>query len=590
MFSATPTSGINPLAVAFTDLTTGDVTSWAWDFGDGGRATLQSPSPHLHDRRHVHGFPDRNRCRRLEPVDPGGPDYGLGAASDCRVQCRQPTSGTNPLAVAFTDLTTGNVASWAWDFGDGGSSTLQNPSHTYTTVGTYTVSLTATGAGGSNLSTQVDLISAFGAASGCRVQRDADLGHEPAGRRVHPDLTNGSVASWSWDFGDGGSSALQNPSHTYTVVGTYTVALTATGAGGSNLSTQVDLITVSEPPPAAAFSATPTSGINPLAVAFTDLTTGNVASWAWDFGDGGSSALQNPSHTYTVVGTYTVALTATGAGGSNLSTQVDLITVSEPPPAAAFSATPTSGINPLAVAFTDLTTGNVASWAWDFGDGGSSTLQNPSHTYTVVGTYTVSLTATGAGGSHVATQVDLITVSEAAPVAAILATPTSGAAPLAVSFTDLSTGNVSSWSWDFGDGGSSSLQNPAHTYTTAGTYTVSLSVSGSGGADVAVELGVDPGRRRDAGGRVLRHADQRDESVDRRLHGSLDRGREQLGLGLRGRHELDLAAPDSHLHDRRHVHRFAPGAGRLGLQRGDRHRHDHRHPRRASSTAASRAS
>src|SRR6185436_5085917 len=166
-----------------------------------------------------------------------------------------------------------------------------------------------------------------------------------------------------WTFGDGGTSTAQNPSHTYNAAGTFTVALTATGPGGSNTLTKTSYVTVSEPPPVASFSGSPTSGTQPLAVNFTDSST-NATSWAWTFGDGGTSTAQNPSHTYVAAGSYTVALTATGPGGSNTNTKTNYITVNEPPPVADFSGSPTAGIKPLLVSFTDQTTNPVTSWAW----------------------------------------------------------------------------------------------------------------------------------------------------------------------------------------------------------------------------------
>ncbi len=174
------------------------------------------------------------------------------------------------------------------------------------------------------------------------------------------------------------------------------------------------LLTIGNNPPVAAFSGTPTSGYAPLAVTFTDASTNNPTSWAWTFGDGGTSTLKNPSHTYTAAGTYTVSLTATNAYGSDIETKTGYITVTNPPtnpPVAAFSGTPTSGTAPLTVVFTDASTYNPTSWSWTFGDGGTSTAQNPSHTYTAAGTYTVVLTATNAYGSDSETKTGYITVT-----------------------------------------------------------------------------------------------------------------------------------------------------------------------------------
>ncbi len=174
-----------------------------------------------------------------------------------------------------------------------------------------------------------------------------------------------------------------------------------------------------ETTPVADFSGSPTSGEAPLTVSFTDLSTNNPASWSWDFGDGGTSSAQNPSHEYTAAGTYTVTLTASNCAGSDIESKVDYITVTEPvcnetTPVADFSGSPTSGDAPLTVSFTDLSTNNPTSWSWDFGDGGTSTAQNPSYEYTAAGTYSVTLTASNCAGSDIVTKTDYITVTEPA--------------------------------------------------------------------------------------------------------------------------------------------------------------------------------
>ncbi|MHC4586729.1 MAG: PKD domain-containing protein [Planctomycetota bacterium] len=160
------------------------------------------------------------------------------------------------------------------------------------------------------------------------------------------------------------------------------------------------------------FNASPTSGCADLdVVTFTNKSTGTITSWFWDFGDGGTSTEQNPSHTYTVAGTYTVSLTAFSGTCSESVTKTAYITVSDVP-IADFSGLPTSGSAPLTVDFTDLSGGNPTSWSWDFGDGGTSTEQNPSHTYNGAGTYTVSLTASSTCGSGMSEKIDYIDVTE----------------------------------------------------------------------------------------------------------------------------------------------------------------------------------
>ena len=181
-------------------------------------------------------------------------------------------------------------------------------------------------------------------------------------------------------------------------------------------------------------------------------------------------------------------------------------TIATTAPEANFSASPTSGPASLTVKFTDTSAGNITSWLWNFGDGSTSPAQNPVKVYAKSGTYTVSLTVNGPGGENTATKTDYISVTSSAlaPVANFSASPTSGPAPLEVIFTNSST-NATSYSWDFnGDGTTdTTAQNPAHTYTTAGTYTVSLTARGSDGTDTKTNsdyIAVSSGGRSGGGG------------------------------------------------------------------------------------------
>jgi len=250
------------------------------------------------------------------------------------------------------------------------------------------------------------------------------------------DASTGTITDYSWDFGDSILSPAQNPSHVYNAAGTYTVTLTVTGPGGSHSETKVDHITVSAPAPVADFTADVTRGDKPLTVNFTDLSFqygGSITSRTWIFEDkekvgGGGGCLyrrpprivpttytsieQNPTHVYKFDGTFKVTLTVTGTGGSDTEEKIGYITVtSSQVPAAEFTADVTAGDAPLTVSFTDASTGSITDWSWDFGDTATSTEQNPSHTYNAAGTYTVSLTATGALGSDTETKAGYITVS-----------------------------------------------------------------------------------------------------------------------------------------------------------------------------------
>lgn len=182
------------------------------------------------------------------------------------------------------------------------------------------------------------------------------------------------------------------------LAGLYDVHLLAENVNGTVQAYGHHQINVRTPgAPVAAFTMTPSTGYTPLTVTFTDASTGSINTWAWEFGDGATASTRNATHTYTVPGTYLVNLTVTGFGGTD--TVQRTLVVTSPVPAAIFTATPTTGTVPLAVTFTDLSTGNITGWNWDFGDGTNATTRNATHTYTAVGTYVANLTVTGPLGT-----------------------------------------------------------------------------------------------------------------------------------------------------------------------------------------------
>jgi PKD repeat protein len=391
-----------------------------------------------------------------------------------------PTSGIAPLTVTFTDASTNTPTSWSWNFGDGQTSTVQSPSHVFSAAGSYTVSLVATNAAGSNTVTKTNYIVVTQPAPVASFTGNPLTGNAPLTVQFTDTSTN-TPTSWSWNFGDGQTSTAKSPSHVYTTAGSYTVSLTATNAGGSNTVTKANNVVVSPPVPVASFTGTPLNGTAPLTVQFTDTSTNTPTSWSWNFGDTQTSTVQSPSHVYTTAGSYTVSLTATNAGGSNTVSRANYIVVVPPVPAASFTGTPLNGTVPLTVQFTDISTNTPTSWLWNFGDGQTSTVQNPSHVYTTAGSYTVSLTTTNAGGSNTATKPDYVIARLPAPVGSFTGTPLNGTVPLTVQFTDISTNTPTSWLWNFGDGQTSTVQNPSHVYTTAGSYTVSLTATNGDG-------------------------------------------------------------------------------------------------------------
>ena len=269
--------------------------------------------------------------------------------------------------------------------------------------------------------------------------------------------------------------------------------------------------------PVANATATPQSGTAPLQVSFSSSGSndpdGSIASYSWNFGDGTSSTSANPTKTYNSAGNYTAVLTVTDNQGATGTDNV-AITVNAPSnqaPVANAAATPQSGTAPLQVSFSSSGSndpdGSISSYSWNFGDGTSSTSANPTHTYNAAGNYTAVLTVTdnqgATGTANVAITVN--TPSNQSPVASAAANPQSGEAPLLVSFSSAGSndpdGSIASYSWNFGDGNSSTEANPTHTYNAAGNYTATLTVTDNLGAtgNANVNISVSPA----GGGQVL---------------------------------------------------------------------------------------
>lgn len=222
-------------------------------------------------------------------------------------------------------------------------------------------------------------------------------------------LSNGSIVQWGTDtYGDKVAGYRLHTGLIATSIDTYDYGDTCFA------------ITVPPPPPPAAsytwffppwdHDPMPSTGEAPLTVQFADTSTGPPTYWLWDFGDGWSSKVQNPTHTFTRAGTYNVTLEVTNYRGS--SQVAHTITVTPPKhPIAGFSATPTSGPAPLTVEFSDESSSDITeAWLWEFGDGFTSRAQNPAHTYIVPGTYSVILTAFNQYGSGTETKTNYITV------------------------------------------------------------------------------------------------------------------------------------------------------------------------------------
>ena len=361
--------------------------------------------------------------------------------------------------VDFTNTTVDNPLSVLWDFGDGNTSTQENPQHTYAADGTYTVCLTGTDNCGTDSTCQAVTVS-------CPVAESAFTTSE---NELTVDFTDESLnnpTSWLWDFGDGNTSTQQSPQHSYAATGNYAVCLTVVNDCGVDSSCQA--VQVSCPGPEVQF----TTVINNLTVDYTNSTVDNLTSLLWDYGDGNTTFNQQaPQHTFPVDGTYVTCLTGTNQCGTDSSCQN--ITVACPVAESVFS----TSYNELTVDFTDESVDNPTSWLWDFGDGNTSTQQSPQHSYAQTGNYAVCLTVVNDCGADSSCQA--VQVSCPGPEVQF----TTVANNLTVDFTNATVDNLTSTLWDFGDGNTSTQENPQHTFPVDGTYTVCLTGTNQCGTD-----------------------------------------------------------------------------------------------------------
>ena len=402
----------------------------------------------------------------------------------------------------FHDLSipnTGILTSWDWNFGDGSAHALvADPTHLYTAPGTYVVTLTVMNS--NNCSKEISKsIMVLPSPLASFLYSSANCAGGPVQFTNQSTTPYSYIAKWFWEFGDGSSTLVSLPPpqfvyHTYASPGTYAVRLTVKTADSCS-SFVIHTVTVT-PKPMANFDYA-TTRCEKATVQFTDISqpngTTSIVSWEWNFGDpasglNNSSIAQNPQHIFNTSGTDTVRLVVTNV--NNCRDTIRKLIDIKPAPAARFNFT--NACLGTLTHFTDISvanSGTISSWAWNFGDGGTSTLQNPTHLYTFAGTYPVILHVTNSAGCQKDT-------TESVPV---LVAPTAmfnhtgHCQGSGTSFTDISTtpsGTINQWSWSFGDGGSSILQNPTHVFTNFGTFNVRLVVTNANGCNDSIVLPV----------------------------------------------------------------------------------------------------
>lgn len=456
-------------ATAFNDISTGFPTQWLWDFGD---ATTSTTGPAV---THVYAAPGNYLASLI-----------VSGGNNCTDQMFHIVTVVNTVQAAmnvndsvcvngpltFQDASTTNnatITGWQWDFGDASAlDTNQNTAHTYTTVGTYTATLSVWASSGCvSVTTQTITVNplpvaAFTATTACENQQT-----------IFTDNTPGAVAQWSWDFGDATTSTQQNPQHQYATAGSYNVELIVTTPEGCS-DTLTNPVTV---------HAQPIAGFGTNIVCWGDTTKftnqsfspdGNIISYAWDFSDGGTSNMPSPDYSFVVYDdSFYVSLIVQTQYGC-LDTVVQLVQT-YPVPLVQFAPDASSGCEDFLVNFTEnslINNATIVNWLWDFGDGNFTYTQNPNHTYTDSGSYYPNLQVTTSDGCVFSDTMQFPIVVYPKPIADFTYSPQPVTITYpTVEFADQSTG-AQFWQWDFGDFASSVQQSPTHTYPDTGLYPV----------------------------------------------------------------------------------------------------------------------
>ncbi|MBI4647087.1 MAG: PKD domain-containing protein [Bacteroidia bacterium] len=464
-------------AVNFYDYSWGDIVSRLWEFGDGTTSSSAYP---------VHAYSAiGNYNVTLTVTNSCGNSNSIikivtvsNTISPYADFYMYPETACPGDAISFYDYSWGNIVSRLWDFGDDYTSTSQSPIHIYTSTGIYNVTLTVSNyCGVSNSITQtVTITNSLSPTADFYFYPETVCPNEP----ISFENYSYDYIFSLWDFGDSTTSTQNSPQHSYGSAGAYTVILTVTNNCG-NSDTYVTNVTVSNLIiPEAYPYAYPESACAGDIINFYDYSYGSIVSWVWDFGDSTTSAFQNPLHIYTVNGIYNVTLTVQNSCGLSNTGTTSVEIGNSVTPDVWFWAYPDNVCPGDTIYFQDYSSGNIVSWLWDFGDGQYSSLQNPIHVYSANGTYTVILTATNNCGNSGTYQQTINVNSSVSPYVWFWIEPNPVCPGNTVLFYDYSSG-ATSWLWNFGDGTTSTLQNPSHIYSAPGDYNVSLTVTNSCG-------------------------------------------------------------------------------------------------------------
>lgn len=484
-FTANATGGCAPFVVQFKDESTGNPNSWQWDLGNGTISLFQHPST-------VYFLPGTYPVKLVIKNAAGADsitkqDFITVYANPVANFMASDSVGCFPFKLQFSDKSIAPGAAikkWEWDFGDGHTSTLQNPEHTYFNSANYTVTLKITTDKGCTHTFSKEQYVRIASGVTTAFTDSANLDCKAPVTFHFTNNSNGpGTLSYAWDFGDGNKSTASNPVHTYTQNGTYTVSLVATSSAGcSDTLRKTELVKV---------GLTKTQFNYPDSVCYGQIVpVVNTSSPApvsslWNFGDGSGSTAVNPQKAFFSLGTFEIKLVNTYEKCIDSITRQ--IKVFAKPKASFTSDVQTFCSAPVTVKFTGSNTG--IAYRWDFGDGGTASTHEAVHTYKNYGDYTVKYFVTGAGGcvdSVVKTQFIRIT----RPQVTIVGLPASGCLPLSVSLSAKPEAGLTltDWRWDFGDGTTSTTQTPTKEYTVEGIYTVKLFFTTASGCKDSVVM------------------------------------------------------------------------------------------------------
>jgi gliding motility-associated-like protein len=495
-FTVSTTSGCSPLTVKFTNTSSGGTApfTWLWRLGNTNISTNKDASAiYVTPKTYFITLIATDNLGKIDSITKTVIVYGSPTA-DFKSDV---ITGCPPFSVNFTDMSvagSGGITTWLWDFDDGVTSGNQNPSHTFTTTGKFNISLLVTDKNGcskyvkktsyivSNTAPVID----FSASppGGCSAPVSINFSST-----VNPSSSN---YTYSWDFGDGGTSSSANPSYTYSAAGTYSVTLKISDNTGCT-ATKIKNSFIFIGKPKAGFSYSPGSGCSPLGVNFTNSSAGAV-KYSWDFGDGKTSTDQDPVHNFNV-GSYTVTLVATSASGCSDTFKTGPIKVT-PGFTASFSGDSVLCQHPYTANFKNTSGSAYTVVSWDFGDNKTSSAANPTHIYPDTGGYySVTLTVTDGNGCYESVKKTNFIHAQATS-AAIGYSNFEGCAPFIFNFTNNSSSidPIISYLWDFGDKTTSTAANPAnHTYTDTGSFILSLKIKTQLGCTSAASVKINSG-------------------------------------------------------------------------------------------------